>query len=74
LCVERGAKVEFQGEVKARAAYIDGEVRGNITCVEKIILERKARLQGLARASGLVMRAGAKHTGLMEVVQAAVDE
>lgn len=74
LCIERGAKVEFQGEVKARTAYIDGEVRGNITCIEKIILERKARLQGLARASGLVMRAGAKHSGLMEVVQAAADE
>ena len=74
LCVERGAKVEFQGEVKARTAYIDGEVKGNITCKEKITLERKARLQGLARASGLVMREGAKHSGLMEVVQVSADE
>ncbi len=74
LCVERGAKVEFQGEVKARTAYIDGEVKGNITCKEKIILERKARLQGLARASGLVMREGAKHSGLMEVVQSSSED
>lgn len=72
--VERGAKVEFHGEVKARTAYIDGEVKGNITCKEKIILEKKARLQGHARASGLVMREGAKHSGLMEVVQAAPTE
>lgn len=74
LCVERGAKVEFQGEVKARTAYIDGEVKGNISCREKIILEKKARLQGLARASGIVMREGAKHNGLMEVVQSATEE
>ncbi len=74
LCVERGAKVDFQGEVKARTAYIDGEVKGNITCKEKIILERKARLQGLARASGLVMREGAKHSGLMEVVQSSSED
>lgn len=74
LCVERGAKVEFQGEVKARTAYIDGEVKGNITCKEKITLEKKARLQGHARASGIVMREGAKHSGLMEVVQATVED
>ncbi len=74
LCVERGAKVEFQGEVKARTAYIDGEVRGNITCKEKITLERKARLQGHARATGIVMREGAKHSGLMEVVQASTED
>lgn len=70
LCVERGAKVEFQGEVKARTAYIDGDVKGNITCSERIILEKKSRLQGHARTSGLVVRAGAKHSGLMEVVKA----
>jgi cytoskeletal protein CcmA (bactofilin family)/ribosomal protein S27E len=74
LCVVRGAKVEFQGEVKARTAYIDGEVRGNITCKEKIILEKKARLLGHARATGIVMREGAKHSGLMEVVQVSTPE
>lgn len=74
LCVERGAKVEFQGEVKARTAYIDGEVKGNITCREKITLEKKARLQGHARAAGIVMREGAKHSGLMEVVQTSTEE
>jgi phage gp45-like len=74
LCVERGAKVEFQGEVKARTAYIDGEVKGNISCTERITLEKKARLQGLARASGLVVRAGAKHSGLMEVVKPPSEE
>lgn len=74
LCVVRGAKVEFQGEVKARTAYIDGEVRGNIICKEKIILEKKARLQGHARAAGITMREGAKHSGLMEVVQSSTSD
>lgn len=74
LCVERGAKVEFQGEVKARTAYIDGEVKGNITCREKIVLEKKARLQGYARASGIVIREGAKHSGLMEVIQTSSED
>jgi cytoskeletal protein CcmA (bactofilin family)/ribosomal protein S27E len=74
LCVERGAKVEFKGEVKARTASIDGVVKGNITCKETITLEKKAQLQGYARAGGLVVKAGAKHSGLMKVVKASSDE
>ncbi len=70
LRVERGAEVEFQGEVHARSAYIDGRVKAQLTCTGTITLEKKAHLQGLARAGGLVVKAGAKHTGLMEVVQA----
>lgn len=68
LRVERGAKVEFQGEVLARKAYIDGQVKAQLTCTGTIILEKKAHLQGLARAGGLVVKAGAKHSGLMEIV------
>jgi cytoskeletal protein CcmA (bactofilin family) len=69
LRVERGAEVEFQGDVHAEKAYIDGQVRAQITCSGTITLEKKAHLQGLARAGGLVVKAGAKHTGLMEVVR-----
>ncbi len=69
LRVERGAVVEFQGEVHARYAYIDGQVKAQLTCTGTITLEKKAHLQGLARAGGLVVKAGAKHTGLMEVVR-----
>lgn len=69
LRIERGAKVEFQGDVYARSAYIDGEVKAQITCTGTITLEKKAHLQGLARAAGLVVKAGAKHSGLMEVVK-----
>lgn len=69
LRVERGAKVEFQGDVHAESAYIDGDVRAQITCTGTITLEKKAHLQGLARAGGLVVKAGAKHSGLMEIVK-----
>lgn len=69
LRVERGAEVEFQGDVHAESAYIDGQVRAQLTCTGTITLEKKAHLQGLARAGGLVVKAGAKHTGLMEVIR-----
>jgi cytoskeletal protein CcmA (bactofilin family) len=73
LRVERGAEVEFQGEVHADSAYIDGNVKAQLTCTGTITLEKKAHLQGLARAGALVVKAGAKHTGMMEVVRAARD-
>lgn len=69
LRVERGAKVEFQGDVHAKMAYIDGDVRAQLTCTGTITLEKNSHLQGLARAGGLVVKAGAKHSGLMEVVR-----
>lgn len=69
LRVERGAQVEFQGDVHAKKAYIDGDVKAQLTCTGTITLEKKAHLQGLARAGGLVVKAGAKHSGLMEVVR-----
>lgn len=69
LRVERGAVVEFQGDVHAETAYIDGQVKAQLTCTGTITLEKKAHLQGLARAGDLVVKAGAKHTGSMEVVR-----
>ncbi len=70
LRVERGVEVEFQGEVYADSAYIDGDVRAQITCTGTITLEKKAHLQGPARAGEMVVKAGAKHTGLLEVIAA----
>ncbi len=67
LRIEKGAHVEIQGEVEVGSAYIDGEVRAQITSVGTITLEKKAHLQGMARAGGLIVASGARHTGLMEV-------
>lgn len=73
LRVERGAEVEFQGEVHAESATIDGNVKAQLTCTGAITLEKKAHLQGLARAGALVVKAGAKHSGMMEVISPSVD-
>ena len=69
LRVERGARVEFLNPVTAASAYIDGNVRGQISCTGTITLEKRAHLQGLVKAASLVVKAGAKHTGTIEMVQ-----
>ncbi len=71
LRVEKGAKVEFLNPVTARSAYIDGTVRGQISCSGAITLEKRAQLQGLVRTTSLVVKPGAKHTGTIEMVPAA---
>lgn len=73
LRVERGAEVEFQGTIHTDSAFIDGDVRAQINCTGTITLEKKAHLQGFARAGGLVVKAGARHTGLMEVIKPVSD-
>ena len=69
LRVERGARVEFLNPVTAASAYIDGNVRGQISCTGSITLEKRAHLQGLVKTASLVVKAGAKHTGTIEMVQ-----
>jgi cytoskeletal protein CcmA (bactofilin family)/Zn finger protein HypA/HybF involved in hydrogenase expression len=69
LRVERGAKVEFLNPVHAATAYIDGNVRGPISCTGSITLEKRAHLQGLVKTASLVIKEGAKHTGAIEMVQ-----
>ncbi len=71
LRVEKGAKVEFLNAVQAVTAFIDGNVRGQISCTGAITLEKRAHLQGLVRTSSLIVKEGAKHSGTIEVVQAA---
>ncbi len=68
LRVEKGARVEFLNPVSATTAFIDGNVRGQIFCTGSITLEKRAQLQGLVRASSLVVKPGAKHIGTIEMV------
>lgn len=67
LRVERGSKVELQGEVLAESVSINGKVKANINCLGAIVLEKKALLQGVARATSVVTKSGAKHCGTLEV-------
>ncbi len=71
LRVEKGARVEFLNPVTATTAFIDGHVRGQISCSGSVTLEKRAHLQGFVRTSSLVVKPGAKHTGTIEMVQAA---
>lgn len=71
LRIEKGARVEFLNPVNATTAFIDGNVRGQIFCTGAVTLEKRAHLQGLVRTTSLVVKPGAKHTGTIEMVQAA---
>ncbi len=70
LRIERGARVEFLHPITATSAYIDGKARGQITCIGTITLEKRAHLQGFVRASAIIVKPGAKHTGTFEILQA----
>ena len=70
LRVEKGAKVEFLNPVTATSAFIDGTVRGQISCSGPVTLEKRAQLQGLVRTTSLIVKPGAKHTGTIEMVPA----
>jgi cytoskeletal protein CcmA (bactofilin family) len=68
LRVEKGARVEFLHPVTATSAFIDGNVRGQISCSGPVILAKRAHLQGLVRTTSLVIQPGAKHTGTVEML------
>ncbi len=68
LRIEKGARVEFLNPVTATSASIDGQVRGQISCTGAVTLEKRAHLHGLVRTSSLIVKAGAKHTGTIEMV------
>ena len=67
LRIERGARVEFFHPVIADSASIDGQARGQISCTGTITLEKRAHLQGFVRASAIIVKSGAKHTGTLEI-------
>ncbi len=68
LRVEKGARVEFLNPVTAVTAFIDGQVRGQISCSGAVTLEKRAHLQGLVRTTSFIVKPGAKHTGTIEMV------
>lgn len=68
LRIVKGAKVEFLNPVKAETARIDGEVDGQISCSGSVTLEKRAKLHGLVRTTSLVVKPGAKHSGMIEMV------
>ena len=70
LRIEKGARVEFLNPVTATSAFIDGHVRGQISCSGEVVLEKRAHLHGLVRTTSLIVKAGAKHSGTIEMISA----
>lgn len=73
LHVQKGARVEFLNPVTAETAYIDGKVHGQLSCSGSVTLEKRAQLHGLVRTTSLIVKPGAKHTGMIEMVTQSED-
>lgn len=52
-----------QAEVKAKNILIKGQVEGNITALEKVVIEKEGRLTGDISSSRLVIEDGAQFKG-----------
>lgn len=62
VIIERRAEVDFLSPVEAREVVIDGHVTGSVSC-KKLILKKRATLDGDLVVASLSVEEGAKHTG-----------
>lgn len=74
LRVERGARVEFLHAVQAAEVFVDGQLTGQVHCSGAVVLEKRAELRGLVRAARLQVKQGAKHSGVIEIIQPKTEE
>ncbi|BCU75333.1 polymer-forming cytoskeletal protein [Luteolibacter sp. LG18] len=74
LRVERGARVEFLHAVQAAEVFVDGQLTGQVHCTGAVVLEKRAELRGLVRAARLQVKQGAKHSGVIEIIQPKEEE
>ncbi len=64
-----GVTGEIEGAVNGRNVTVGGKVRGNITSVEKLVLEGKAVVKGDVKASRLVIDEGAVFDGRISMTE-----
>ena len=64
-----GMAGEIEGGVNGRNVTVGGKVRGNITAVEKLVLESKAVVRGDVRASKLIIDEGAVFDGKISMTE-----
>lgn len=64
-----GLAGEIEGAVNGRNVTVGGKVRGNITAVEKLVLETKAVVKGDIRAARLVIDEGATFDGKISMTE-----
>jgi cytoskeletal protein CcmA (bactofilin family) len=64
-----GLTGEIEGSVNGRNVVVGGKVKGNITAVEKLVLEAKAVVRGDVRASKLIIDEGAMFDGKVSMTE-----
>jgi cytoskeletal protein CcmA (bactofilin family) len=64
-----GITGEIEGTVNGRNVTVGGKVKGNITSVEKLVLESKAVVRGDVKASKLVIDEGAVFDGKVTMTE-----
>lgn len=62
-----GAKGQLAAEVQARVVMIDGEVEGNLTADEQIVLRKSARVRGDLCAPRVTIEDGARFKGSIDM-------
>lgn len=62
-----GKNAEIKAEIKAKNAFVEGTITGNVTIEEKLYLRNSAKLLGDIKAGKLVVEEGAIVTGHCEV-------
>lgn len=67
IIIERRAVVSFMSTVKAREIIIDGEVTGSVSC-KKLVLKKRATLDGDLVVGTLSVEDGARHTGQIQMI------
>ena len=58
-----GLTGEIEGMINGRIVTVGGKIRGNVTAVDKLVLEGKAVVRGDIRAARLVVDEGAQFDG-----------
>ena len=58
-----GLTGEIEGMINGRIVTVGGKIRGNVTAVDKLVLEGKAVVRGDVRAARLVVDEGAQFDG-----------
>jgi cytoskeletal protein CcmA (bactofilin family) len=64
-----GLTGELEGAVNGRNITVGGKVKGNITAVEKLVLEPKAVVRGDMRAAKLIIDEGAVFDGKVSMTE-----
>lgn len=67
LIVEKRAEVDFANPVHADEVIIDGTVTGDIHCMGRLTLHKRATLRGDISIASLSIAEGASHEGMVRM-------